>query len=1620
MSTCMQNKGVPITEDKVILNVFTYEEALSSSTLYFDGDELAAKVFVDKYALRDNNNNLIEKTPDDMHRRMAKEFARIEASKFKKPLTEDEIYQSFKGFKRIVPQGSPMYGIGNTHQFISLSNCFVIDSPLDAYGSIMEADEHLVQISKRRGGVGTDLSNLRPNGAPTKNAARTSTGVVAFAERYSNSIREVGQCIEENQRVLTSNGIKKIKEIKIEDMVWTKKGWTKVNNVINNGEKQLFKTTTKSGFSVITSKDHVFQTFNENGDLTETQLKDINIGDSVVLCSSNGSHHTNYIRLNSTSYKNINNKPISCKIPDMLDEKLAYILGYSYGDGYVAKTEHGNIGLSLACSNDYPKIKEKLKKYCLDIFDYNVSVKKSSPGSGDCEQLQIYNKTIVTWLEENGLLKEKSYGIKMPQSILNSTISVQGAFISGYFDADGYASGRKKGYVFSSISLSFLKEIQIILSTIGVMSKIHTEYRTEKGCKTLYSLAIVGKESQKAFIPFAEESIKTSDLAFISKRECWLTPYKAKSFDIKYNDYPFCPDNTQYLSRGAATKLKETNFNVVSYLSQDKVVSIKEIGTGVTYDLALESEHLFWCEGFYLHNSGRRGALMLTLSVHHPDILEFTNVKRNMSKITGANISIRLSDEFLKAVEKNEDYEQRWPVDSSSPKISRKVNAKEVWDNIVDNAHHMAEPGLLFWDNIIKESPADCYADVGFKTISTNPCVTADTWVFTSSGPRLVKELIGEQFDATVNGSLYSSDYRGFYKTGTKDVYEIETSSGYSVKCTADHPIKVVTFSNRQKKLEWKKAGEINVGEMIALSNHRDFEWEGNGTSDEGWLLGSMVGDGFIHGKQACLQFWGDDKKEMMFLAREKIRTSVAARSDCGNGSNLSRLAVKLDSLKLGSVGLKELSEKFNIHSDKILKTEIEKTSKDFHKGFLRGWFDADGHVGINTKNKTNYIRLSSVILENLQVAQRMLSRLGIISAIYKRRDEGLKSLPDGKGGSKEYYCKTMYEINISKDNINIFANEIGFDSVSKKRKLDEIIKNFTKGPYKEKFCTKVIGFRKIEQVEVYDCTVPGISEFDANGICVHNCAELLLSAFDSCRLMLINTFEYVKNPFTKQAEFDMEKFNKDVVLCQRLMDDMVDLEIESVDRIISKIKSDPEPMDVRSRELSMWKKIRKVCEQGRRTGTGVTAIGDTIAALGLPYCSNKGIDLVESIYRNLKLSSYRSSVDMAKELGAFPVWNAEKEVNNSFLNRIKDEDKNLYNDMQKYGRRNIALLTTAPAGSVSLLTQTSSGIEPQFMIEPYIRRKKGNPGDTGFRIDFVDQSGDSWMEFRVYPPKVKMWMEISKEKDLTKSPWSGSTAAELNWKKRVELQAKATKHVDHSISSTLNLPNDVSVEAVNEIYKTAWHSGCKGVTIYRDGCRTGVLVADTKKECKDEIIITRAPKRPETLSCDVHHCTAKGKSYFVIIGKLKDKPYEIFASLNHTSDSDEDLLISKSFTSGTLTKENRGHYKAELFDKNGNTMIIKKIGDKLTEEESALTRMISTALRHGADVQFVVHQLEKVEGAMYGFSKSISRALKKYVADGTEVSGETCGSCQTKDKCALVRQEGCIICKSCGWSKCG
>lgn len=811
--------------------IYSNEEAFANSLKYFDGDELAANVFVSKYALKDNDGNLLEDTPEKMHRRIAKEFARIEKAKFKEPLSEDEIFALLDRFKYIIPQGSPMYGIGNDHQIVSLSNCYVAESPLDSYSSIMITDSQLVNISKRRGGVGINLSNLRPEGTPTKNAARTSTGISTWMERFSHSIREVGQ-------------------------------------------------------------------------------------------------------------------------------------------------------------------------------------------------------------------------------------------------------------------------------------------------------------------------------------------------------------------------------------------------------------------------AGRRGALMLALDIRHPDIETFITIKNDDTKVTGANISVLVNKEFMDAVKSDSGFELRWPIDSDSPLVSKTIKAKKLWNLIITSAHLRAEPGILMWDNVLNNGPADRYEK--YRSVCTNPC------------------------------------------------------------------------------------------------------------------------------------------------------------------------------------------------------------------------------------------------------------------------------------------------------------------------------------------------------------------------------SEISLCAYDSCRLIAINLYSYVKNRFTEQSYFDFDLFSKHVKLAQRLMDDLVDLESEKIEKIIDKINSDPEPKNIKSGELELWQNIKWYNDNGRRTGLGITALGDTVAALNLKY-GKESLSIVEKIYKTMKLSAYRSSVEMSKELGPFTGYDSETEKDCPFIKRIADEDRALYEDMVKNGRRNVSLTTTAPTGSVSILTQTSSGIEPVFLLS-YNRRKKVNASEKDVKVDFVDKNGDCWQEFPVYHYRVNDWMEASGKTDVNKSPWAGCTAGEINWKERVLLQATAQRHVCHSISSTINLPSDTSVDEVENIYMEAFDSGCKGITIYRDGCRTGVLVKSDANKPSLGVPQTVAPKRPKTLPCEVFHVTKGGNRYYVCVGIFNNEPYEVFCYLN--DDGEGDVIVPKSIKHGELIKESRGRYKLKNSDR-GYSCVLNS--DKADDSVEALTRMISTALRHGSNISFIVHQLEKTKGDLTSFAKVLARTLKKYIKDGEEVHGENCSECGGK----LVRQNGCITCQSCGWSKC-
>jgi len=841
--------------------VYTFEEAYNKALEYFNGDELAAKVWVNKYALKDAFGKIYEQSPEDMHHRLANEVARIE-QKYSNPLSEKELYDLFDQFKYIVPQGSPMTGIGNDFQIASLSNCFVVgmDGPADSYGAIIKIDEEQVQLMKRRGGVGHDLSHIRPKGSPVKNSALTSTGLVPFMERYSNSTREVAQ-------------------------------------------------------------------------------------------------------------------------------------------------------------------------------------------------------------------------------------------------------------------------------------------------------------------------------------------------------------------------------------------------------------------------DGRRGALMLSVSIKHPDAESFIDAKMTEGKVTGANVSVKIDDGFMNSVISGDDYFQEYPIGAENPTTVKKTDAQQLWKKIVHNAWKSAEPGILFWDTILRESIPDCYADLGFRTVSTNPC------------------------------------------------------------------------------------------------------------------------------------------------------------------------------------------------------------------------------------------------------------------------------------------------------------------------------------------------------------------------------GEIPLCPYDSCRLLAINLYSYVVNPFTPEAYFDFELFDKHAGLAQRIMDDIIDLESEKIDLIIDKINADPELEEVKRSEKMLWEKIRKKTLQGRRTGVGITAEGDMLAALGLRYGTEEATDFSEKIHKALALGAYRSSVQMAQERGAFEIFDAKREANNPFILRLKEEDPQLYKDMKKFGRRNIACLTVAPTGTTSLMTQTTSGIEPVF-LPVYKRRRKVNPNDVSVKVDFVDETGDAFEEYIVFHHKFVTWMEANGypttkkytqeevEELVSKSPYYKATSNDVDWLQKVRMQGRIQKWVDHSISVTINLPSDVDEELVNRLYVEAWKSGCKGCTVYRDGSRSGVLISAEEKKKKDCNCVEQpiiVGKRPRELEADIVKFQNNKEKWIAFIGLLNDRPYEIFTGLN---DEEEGIFLPKNITKGTIIKNVDEHgnkrYDFQYVNKRGYKTTIEGLSDKFDPEYWNYAKLISGVLRYGMPIDQVmklVQGLELNNESINTWKNGVERALKKYIADGMEAKGKKCPNCGNE---TLIYQEGCLICTTCGNSKCG
>lgn len=632
--------------------------------------------------------------------------------------------------------------------------------------------------------------------------------------------------------------------------------------------------------------------------------------------------------------------------------------------------------------------------------------------------------------------------------------------------------------------------------------------------------------------------------------------------------------------------------------------------------------------------------------------------------------------------------------------------------------------------------------------------------------------------------------------------------------------------------------------------------------------------------------------------------------------------------------------------------------------------------------------------------------------------DDFMKSAAEGKPYTQQYPIKS---------NNPLIKKEIDAQALWKK-----IVHNAWKSAE-----PGVLFWDTIIRESIPDC----YADLGFETISTNPCGEIPLCPYDSCRLLCINLYSYVKNPFTPEATFDFELFKKHVQVAQRMMDDIIDLELEKIEQIMAKVESDPQSEEVKSTERHLWEKIYRKSGMGRRTGVGITAEGDMIAALGLRYGTQEATDFAVEVQKTLALNAYRSSVTMAKERGCFEIFNAEREKNNPFILRIKENDPALYKDMVKYGRRNIACLTIAPTGTTSLMTQTTSGIEPVFM-PVYKRRRKVNPNDPAVRVDYVDETGDAFEEYIVYHHKFITWMQVNgidTEKNysqeeidalVAQSPYYKATANDVDWLMKVEMQGAIQKWVDHSISVTVNLPNNVDEELVNRLYMTAWKSGCKGCTIYRDGCRSGVLISVDDKKKKEKKAESELPPcqppqvvehRPEVLECDVVRFQNNKEKWVAFVGLLEGVPYEIFTGLQ---DDDEGIVLPKTVTKGRIIKhtgaDGNKRYDFQFENKRGYKTTVEGLSEKFNPEYWNYAKLISGVLRYRMPLEHViklVSQLQLGSENINTWKVGVERALKKYITDGTAARGQKCPNCGQE---SLVYQEGCLICTNCGASRCG
>ncbi len=952
----------------------------------------------------------------------------------------------------------------------------------------------------------------------------------------------------------------------------------------------------------------------------------------------------------------------------------------------------------------------------------------------------------------------------------------------------------------------------------------------------------------------------------------------------------------------------------------------------------------------------RRGANMGVLNVHHPDIEEFIKAKWEEGVLRNFNISVGVTDEFMKAVKENKDYPL---INPRTKEVVRYVSARKIFEMIVEGAWRNGEPGMVFLDTINRHNPTPHVGEIE----ATNPCVTADTWIMTSEGARQVRELVGKKFTAVVNGKTWSSN--GFFSTGIKKVCKLKTREGYELKLTHNHLVlKVKKVTRNRIETEWVKAEDLKPGDRIVLNNHRQLEgWSGSYGYEEGYLIGLLFGDGTIKKDRAVLSTWGDGKgvKSVRNVAYSFARLMPHRRDFRGwvhikqrNEYRLSTAYLRKLAFELGlRPGKKEITEK------------IEKTSSDFYRGFLRGLFDADSCV-LGDHEKGVSVRLAQSNLKTLKAVQRMLLRLGIFSRIYtNRRGVCRRVMPDGKGNTKVYTTKAQHELVISNDNLIVFYEKIGFSDTEKIEKLEKAVGSYRKRPNREKFLATVEEIVEAGEEEVYDASVPGINAFDANGFVVHNCGEQPLLPYESCNLGSINVSAFVKG-----RDFDWDRLREVVHLATRFLDDVID------------VNSYPLP-EIEEKTLA-----------NRKIGLGIMGFADALFKMKIPYDSREALEIAERLMSFIQSESHKASQYLAEERGVFPNW------------------KGSVWEKKGIKMRNATTTTIAPTGTISIIANCSSGIEPVYALA--FKRMHILDGEEFFEVNPIFE--ETLKQLNLYREDIiERICEEGSIQEIEEIPEEirrvFKCALDISPEWHVRMQAAFQKYTDNAVSKTINMPNHATKADVETAFLLAYELGCKGITVYRDGSREEQVLAKAKKKKEEEVrgrivktgYIEPRPRPKVTTGTTIETKTGCGSLYVTI----NEDEYGI----------------------------------AEVFVQLG------KSGGCAASQTEAIGRLLSVALRSQVNPYALIKQLKGIRCPSIGFDNGeiitscadgVAKVLEKYLkgeytkrrTDGikpltefmekkkakTKLIGGVCPECGN----VLEYGEGCMVCRMCGFTKCG